>query len=191
MAALSHTPGGRSTAGEQAAPPDDQGRLCRECALGGHTCCQGHDIYITLGDYRRIWLHTRSKDFFEYRSCSDAAYADQEADPLWQQFVFRPDGSRRVLKRQPNNDCFFLTPEGCRLPLMVRPLVCRLFPHTYSAAGIDNQWDLDCPAARAMPSIYMEADIAGVKRQEALQWHEVLYSELLWEGLIDENRIDL
>ncbi|MBR9979437.1 MAG: YkgJ family cysteine cluster protein [Desulfatitalea sp.] len=171
--------------------PVDTSLLCRECARTGHTCCQGHDIYVTVKDCRRIEHHTRQHDFFEFRGCTDAAYADQTDDPLWRQFVFRPDGSRRVLKRHPDGDCFFLAAEGCLLPLAVRPLVCRLFPHTYSARGIDTAWDPECPAARCMPGAVIEAQIAGVASMDAAQWHLQLYRELVEEDRVDENWTDL
>ena len=64
---------GRETA---LASEADQSRLCRECARVGRTCCQEHDIYVTWGDCRRIGSHTRRRDFYEYRPCSDLAYAD-------------------------------------------------------------------------------------------------------------------
>jgi uncharacterized protein len=169
----------------------DQSRLCRECAQAGHTCCQEHDIYVTLGDCRRISKHTRQHNFYEYRGCADAAYADQADDPLWAQYVFRLDGSRRVLKRKANGDCIYLTDVGCQLPLVVRPLVCRLYPHVYSARGIDTAWDPDCPAARVTPAAMIETGIAGVEAQEAAQWHQCLYNEVLREGQDDENWIDL
>ena len=111
------------------AEPDSNknlGYFCLACASQGHTCCQGHDIYVTRGDCERIRLAGGGVDFFEYRSCSHAAYADQGDDPLWQQYVFRRDGSRRVLKRRTGGDCVFLGPQGCLLPLTARPLVCRL-----------------------------------------------------------------
>jgi Fe-S-cluster containining protein len=169
----------------------DQSRLCRECARVGRTCCQGHDIYVTWGDCHRIFIHTRLRDFFEYRACSDLAYADQGEDPLWQQHVFRPDGSRRVLKRQANGDCHFLSSQGCQLPLTVRPLICRLFPHVYSAAGIYDSWDEGCPAARVIAKAALESSIAGMARGEAARWHQLLYDEVIWEGLIDESWINL
>lgn len=180
--------------GPRSAPPaeaEDQSRLCRECARVGRTCCQEHDIYVTWGDCRRIGIYTRRKDFFEYRTCSDLAYADQGEDPLWQQHVFRPDGTRRVLKRQANGDCLFLSPRGCQLPLTVRPLICRLFPHVYSAAGIYEGWDEECPAARVIARSALERSIAGVAQGEASRWHQLLYDEVVWEGLIDESWIDL
>jgi Fe-S-cluster containining protein len=179
---------GRGTA---LASEADQSRLCRECARVGRTCCQEHDIYVTWGDCRRIGSHTRRRDFYEYRPCSDLAYADQGEDPLWQQHVFRPDGSRRVIKRQANGDCLFLSPQGCQLPLTVRPLICRLFPHVYSAAGIFDGWDEECPAARVIARAALERSIAGVARGEAARWHQLLYDEVVWEGLIDESWINL
>jgi uncharacterized protein len=169
----------------------DPGRVCRDCATSGKTCCQEHDIYVTWGDCRRIYETTKQKDFYEYRGCSNADYADQDDDPLWQQWVFRPDGTRRVLKRRANGDCLFLTPSGCSLALTARPLVCRLYPHTYSAVGLDNCWDRECPAVRSSTAAVIESSIAGVARRDAAQWHQLLYHEVLWERSGDDNWINV
>jgi len=169
----------------------DTSSMCLACASQGHTCCQGHDIYVTLGDCRRIGYFSGAADFFEYRGCCHADYADQGEDPLWQQHVFRKDGSRRVLKRLADGDCIFLGPGGCDLPLAVRPLVCRLYPHLYSAGRVTGAWDDECPAARTQDRSLMEKGIAGVKQQEAEQWHRMLYTEILWEANTDENRLNL
>lgn len=168
-----------------------QSRLCRECAGAGQTCCQGHDIYITRGDCLRIYNFLRHKDFYEYRASSDPAYADQNDDPIWQQYVFRSDGRRRVLKHKQNNDCALLTPAGCALPIEVRPLVCRLFPHVYSAVGISDGWDPACRAALTTIGDVMENGIAGIRGVEADQWHQLLYNEVLWEKIGDEDWINV
>ena len=167
------------------------GHYCRACASQGHTCCQGHDIYVTRGDCSRIADHCGEHAFFEYRGCSRTAYADQDDDPLWRQYVFRHDGSRRVLKCRSDGDCHFLGIHGCALPLSTRPLVCRLYPHLYSADGIADGWDGECPAAQTQAGPLIEQGIAGVQRQQAVQWHRLLYTEILWEAEINENRFNL
>jgi len=176
-----------------AAPVDGERRqlLCGECAARGRTCCQGHDIFVTRGDCRRIMAITGSRSLFEYRGCSHLDYGDQSDDPLWFRYVFRPDGSRRVLKRQANGDCILLTATGCRLPLASRPLVCRLFPHLYSAAGITGGWDPECLAARTMDASVIEKEIAGTARNEAIVWHMRLYDEIVWEKFNNADWINL
>lgn len=177
--------------GADAVSSIDQSQLCCECAQLGTTCCQGHDIFITRGDCLRIFNHLRRKDFYEYRACSELAYADQGDDPVWQQYVFRSDGRRRVLRRKDNGDCTFLTLLGCSLPLAVRPLVCRLFPHIYSALGITDGWDVSCPAAVRTAGGALQGSIAGTAPNDAVQWHQLLYNELLWEKIGDEDWINL
>jgi Fe-S-cluster containining protein len=169
----------------------DRGYYCSACASQGNTCCQQRDIYVTFGDCERIRRHSGISDFHEYRGCSLAAYADQDDDPVWRQHVFRGDGSRRVLKRLADGDCLFLRPSGCTLPLTARPLICRLYPHLYSAAGISGIWDSECPATRIQANPLIEQGIAGIQWQEAVQWHRMLYNEILWEASINENRFDL
>ena len=102
--------------------------LCAHCAQIGKTCCQLTEIYVTVGDVRRIASFSSRIDFFEYRMPVNPDYAADDTDPLWQRLVFRPDGSRRVLKHQDSGDCFFLGPSGCQLSLSSRPLICRLHP---------------------------------------------------------------
>lgn len=188
---VSGQPCGAAGSVDAPASAEDQSRLCRECAAIGHSCCQEHEIYVTWGDCRRIAAHMGHKDFYEYRQCFNADYADQSDDPMWQQYVFRPDGSRRVLKRHANGDCLFLTATGCVLPLAARPLVCRLYPHLYSARGILPEWDLECRAAKTMAAAVIERGIAGVAPGEAMQWHRLLYDEILWERPENENRLNL
>ena len=168
----------------------DQSRFCLECATQGRTCCQSHEIFVTWGDCRRILNYMQRKDFYEFRKCTNADYADQDDDPLWRQFVFRSDGTRRVLRVNAAGDCIMLTPSGCSLPLTVRPLVCRLFPHLYSAEGIAPEWDAECPAATSCAKGF-ETEIAGIAWKEAEQWHDLLYDEVLWEVLIDENWLNI
>ena len=194
MTALSNETGGQAGGGRfRPIAPEPTGGvcLCQTCARNGRSCCQGHDIYVTWGDCRRILSHTRQSDFFEYRACGDAAYADQDDDPVWRQHVFRPDGTRRVLRQRENGDCIFLADTGCQLPLAVRPLICRLFPHVYSAIGLAHRWDMECLAARIDPAAVVAAGIAGVGDAEAVCWHRMLYDEIMWEGLVDEDWADL
>lgn len=166
----------------------DFGRYCRTCAGQGQTCCQGHDIYVTPGDCQRIRHYLGVRNFFEYRPCSLQAYADQDDDPVWRQYVFRHDGCRRVLMTRVGGDCLFLENSGCLLPLTVRPLVCRLFPHMYSAKGVTGGWDQDCPIGRTHAEKLIDQGIAGITWQEAVKWHRMLYAEILWEAKAHENR---
>jgi Fe-S-cluster containining protein len=174
-----------------AAKTTDIGSFCVACASQGKSCCQGHDIYITPGDCKRIMQYFSKTDFYEYRGCGNLDYADPGDDPIWSRHVFRADGSRRVLRSRPDGDCCFLTPTGCCLPLTVRPLICRLYPHLYTAAGILEQWDGACPAARQHNAALVETCIAGIARIEALQWHHILYQEIIQEGSADENWLNL
>ena len=167
------------------------GKWCLHCAQSGSSCCQGHEIYITPGDCSRIRDYLRHADFYEYQPCRDHVYSEQDEDPLWKKFVFRTDGSRRVVRWKPNGDCLFLESDGCRLPLNVRPLICRLHPRLYTAAGVLDQWDSSCPAVGQDRFENLEQSIAGTAKEEAMQWHHLLYHEIVLEGLSNENRPDL
>ena len=96
--------------------------LCARCAKHQESCCQRTDIYVTLGDVRRIENAVGASDFTEFRSAAYSTYDQSIEDPFWHRHVFRDDGTRRVLKQQqPSGDCFFLGPQGCVLSASVRP----------------------------------------------------------------------
>jgi len=113
-------------------------------------------------------------------------------DPPWQQHVFRLDGSRRVLKQQLSGDCIFLTGSGCFLELEVRPLVCRLYPLTYTFAGVQAEPDGRCPVNRFSQGKKV-LDVFGMSMSMAFRWHADLYNEMMLPegGGMDENWPDL
>jgi Fe-S-cluster containining protein len=165
---------------------------CARCAQAGKTCCQQTEIYVTMNDVKRIAVSTSRIDFFEYRPPADPAYLAGDNDPQWQQHVFRLDGTRRVLMQQPSGDCIFLTGRGCQLSLEVRPLVCRLYPLTYTDRGIEPEPDERCPAQRfCQGQTIVEA--FGFSVQEVQRWHTDLYLEMKNPegGNTDENWTDL
>jgi Fe-S-cluster containining protein len=154
--------------------------LCVRCARHMKTCCQTREIYATPGDVERIAAHTQQDDFYHYQVPDDPDYLDHDDDPSWRDHVFRDDNSRRVLKRQPNGDCTFLGPQGCVLPLEVRPLVCRLYPYDYTEDGIRDELSQGCPLELVPPgqSLLVALDM---KLADAQRWHRQLYEEILLE----------
>jgi hypothetical protein len=50
---------------------------------------------------------------------------------------------------------------------------------------------MECLAARIDPAAVVAAGIAGVGDAEAVCWHRMLYDEIMWEGLVDEDWADL
>ncbi len=157
---------------------DDAGDfLCARCARRQKTCCQQTDIFVTLGDVERIAEHVGRRDFIEPRGARSPEYLDQDDDPLWRDTVFRPDGTRRVLKKRPNDDCSFLGPTGCVLPLETRPLICRLYPYDYTEAGIDDELGDYCPIYLLPPGVGL-IEALDMRRTDAERWHERLYAEL-------------
>lgn len=154
--------------------------LCVRCARYQQTCCQGREIFITLGDVQRITALVGQTPFFEFAATTDPDYLDQDDDPTWRENVFRPDGTRRILSRQSNGDCVFLGPEGCRLSLTDRPLVCRLYPLDYNEQGLDPVPSSYCPTHLLVPGEDQLAS-TGVCLDEAVAWHRQLYKEIRWE----------
>lgn len=160
----------------------DSDFLCVRCAAHMKTCCQTCEIYVTPGDVERIEQHTGRRDFYEFRQPDNPVYLQQDDDPLWRDHVFRADGSRRVLQRQPNGDCSFLGPHGCRLPCEVRPLVCRLYPFDYNAEGIFPTLATGCPLELLAPQQGL-LEALDMNRDQAEQWHAQLYAEVRTEPL--------
>lgn len=151
--------------------------LCVRCAGHQKTCCQKTDIFVTLGDVRRIEKASSSIRFTEYRAPEDAAYDQTAEDPFWHRHVFQPDGTRRVLKQQSNGDCHFLGPQGCTLAATVRPLICRLYPFDYTVDGIKEQPAGGCPV-ELLRSQQQLLQVLGMDRDEAERYRAQLYAEL-------------
>jgi len=151
--------------------------LCAECARRGETCCQRVEIYVTGGDVARIQAFTGAADFCEWRDQEDPDYYQPEEDPTWYYGTIRADGKRRLLKQQPNGDCVMLGKAGCRLPLQVRPLVCRLYPYDYDEQGMRSVITEYCPTD-LLPAGATLTDAVGISAEQARAWHQMLYEEI-------------
>ncbi len=161
-------------------------RLCPECAGRGRTCCQGTEIYVTPGDVRRMEPFCGGNLFYEYRAPANPAYADNDEDPVWMTHVFRKDGARRVIRRDPFGNCHFLGSGGCRLDENTRPLICRLFPYEYRADGLLPALADGCPAHLLPEGLTLESAL-GMDRERAAAWHRTLYAEILEEHPENED----
>jgi Fe-S-cluster containining protein len=151
------------------------------------TCCQSREIYLTPADRARIEAHTGRRDFARF-AVAAPEYLEQDDDPEWL-VIFRPDGSRRVLARREDGDCTFLGPTGCGLPLEVRPLICRLYPFDYTAAGLRDELSEGCPTQLLAPGQRL-LRVLDMDRQVAEGWRAQLYAELALETT-DADRPDL
>ena len=157
--------------------------VCSRCAQSGKTCCQETDIYLTVGDIKRIAGYIARLDFYEYRRPLDPLYLDQNDDPDWGRQTIRSDGTRRVLKQKEGRDCLFLQENGCLLATAVRPLVCRLHPYTYTRGGLAGILDQRCLAARQQSLEMLPAEF-GMSYVQAQAWHLQLYNEIfVHEGI--------
>jgi Fe-S-cluster containining protein len=159
--------------------PSDE-PLCARCARHTTTCCQWSEVFVTTGDVARIVEQTGRGDFFEYRPVDNPIYGDQDDDPVWRDHVFRPDGTRRVVRHQPNGDCHFLGPVGCVLPAHARPLVCRLYPFDYTSEGIHEELAEGCPLELLRPGQEL-LPVLNMHRDEAEVWRRQLYAEMQCE----------
>ncbi len=154
--------------------------LCVRCARHMKTCCQTSEVYATPGDVGRIREYTGRSDFTEFRQADDPVYLEQDDDPVWRENVFRSDGTRRILTRQPNGDCTFLGNHGCVLPLETRPLICRIYPYDYTADGLRDRLAQGCPTELIPPGQSL-LEALDIQRSDAMRWHKQLYEEVLME----------
>jgi len=152
----------------------------------GKTCCQRSDIYVTSNDVIRIREYTDKSGFYEYRKPADHSYLEQDGDPLWRECVFKPDGTRRVLKLDPFGNCCFLGQSGCTLPLEVRPLICRLHPHAYNENCIFSELAEGCPVYLLNKGETLEQTVSGFCTEDAYKWHNMLYAEIRLEKDVHE-----
>jgi Fe-S-cluster containining protein len=163
---------------------------CAKCATLGPTCCQRCEVLVTAGDRHRIGEHTGQTDFWEFRAPPDPTYRDQDGDPNWLKWAFEPDGTRAVLKRPATGNCSFLALGGCALPIEVRPLVCRLYPYTYTQAGVSGVDAYLCPLEVVPPGSTL-LKVLDMGLVDAVRWHGMLYSELETKEPCDANRADV
>ena len=155
---------------------------CAQCATIGKSCCKGTQICLTSGDVRRI-SQFLAADGFSTIEKADPAYIDPGDDPVWTALTIRPEGTRRVLKRTEDQRCLMLDEAGCRLPMHVRPLVCRLHPYVFTETGISGI-DQSCLIAKAVDWT-SEMQHLGMAMDTACQWHRLLYCELHGENRTD------
>jgi len=165
--------------------------FCARCARHTTTCCQQTDIYVTPGDVERIAAHTGGRGFYEFRAPEDPVYLRQDDDPIWPQLVFKqPDGTRRVLRQEPNGDCTFLGSLGCRLPADARPLICRLYPFDFNEQGILPVLAKGCPVELLVPG-HTVLQTLEMNENEAELCRRQLYAELPLERTADDYRADV
>jgi uncharacterized protein len=152
---------------------------CIACAARGDSCCCGVQVYLTAEDVKRIAGFLGIETFWSYEQ-PDADYTICEEEPEWPSYVTRSDGTRRTVKRTSTFDCVLLTANGCKLPLHLRPLLCRLHPYLFSRdalLGISP----GCPVSQLSDQdellTAMQMDYESVEH-----WRKLLYEE------VDEER---
>ncbi len=108
---------------------------CLDCAANDISCCEGTQIYVTLGDIQRIRDYGIHGEFF-IREPLGETYLTGGDDPEWNPLILEPDGRRRILALKEDGNCLFLTEKGCKLPGDVRPLLCRIYPFDFKGPKI-------------------------------------------------------
>ena len=148
---------------------------CMNCARAGTSCCKGYQILLTTGDLERISGFLGDHDFFTFETPVPEEFSP-DYDPTWLPMILGSDTQVRVLKRTPEKNCSLLTPTGCRLPFDRRPLICRLYPYTYTEQGILGV-DAACPISREKEwgTVLEHLDMPTAR---ATQWLTQLYAEV-------------
>lgn len=162
--------------------------LCARCAREQKTCCQINEIFVGVGDKRRIAAHTGRDDFYRFAR-AEGDFLPDDSDPPWRDLAFRGRRDRRVLVRRPDGDCTFLGPVGCTLPTEVRPLICRLYPYQYDHTAVTAEQATYCPTRLLRRGETLLAAL-DMRRDDAERWRTQLYAELELER-DDEDRADL
>jgi Fe-S-cluster containining protein len=145
------------------------------CARSGSSCCKNYQIHLTTGDIHRISAIIGNTGFVA-NEFPVSEEIDPDYDPQWLPMIMSQDGRVRVLKRTSEKNCVLLTSTGCSLPFDSRPLICRLYPYTYSESGILGI-DTACPISRdsGWATVLKELDMPAEK---AKQWCMQLYQEV-------------
>lgn len=151
---------------------------CCECAKAGGACCVIRQVIITDKDIERVAAHIGRRDFYSFEY-PEAWYLEPCYDPDWLSLVIRPDGRLKVLKRNENRSCGFLSEKGCVLPFDVRPRLCQLHPYMHTAKGIVGL-DKTCLISLVdrVDEYLKENDMPMDK---AVLWQKELYFELIRE----------
>ena len=152
---------------------------CADCAMAGRSCCVGVQVFLTLGDVRRIGEFVGHEDFVTLEQMTPE-YIYAAGDPTWCSLIRRPDGSRRVLRRTAHDDCCFLPLR--RLPVAAGSAprcLCRLHPYDFLQEGITGI-SADCPLAE-LHGWKTILEQMGMSLDTAETWHQMLYAEILEE----------
>jgi uncharacterized protein len=168
-------------------------RLCNRCKDIQETCCQGSIIPLTRGDIERITRASGTSDFFIYTPCLQPTPTDIQDygyDPNWLQYTILKGSFHRLLKRDENKKCVFLSDHGCTLSEDTRPLICRLYPYSYNEFGMIGlvlNENLSCPL-HLLKEGETPADVLEINSEEGECWRAQLYRELREEYNENQQR---
>jgi Fe-S-cluster containining protein len=160
--------------------------ICAKCGRdeewGG--CCLGSEVAVTSGDIERVAAYVGSYDFYERKGIAEhlrARYSNPDyvpdGDHHWVRIVFDREGKRPVLRHHPDGYCIFLeNGKGCRLPMDVRPLYCRIYPFDFNAEGITGLVKNGCPA-HLLPEGRTLLDALEMDEATGESWRNQMYRE--------------
>ena len=117
--------------------------LCNKCAEQQKTCCQFIDIILTDFDITRI-EYKGFINFFKLRTPLDFDFR-LEDDPNLNLYTLKKNKKMQLVKQWANDDCYFITSNGCMLDLEYRLLPCSLYPYIYNENEILNIYPYRCP----------------------------------------------
>jgi len=101
--------------------------ICHECGLAAKDCCSNTPNAIPVGIPEAIKIHRETglkySEFLIWTKLNDQQFEEAFTDLL-------PKGKTLAFKRNPNNACIFIMPNGCSI-FNLRSAVCILFPYWY------------------------------------------------------------
>ena len=131
----------------------DSRKLAGFCAECQGKCCKGHHILLSKSEFMRL---RKKKDFPSRRIDSPTGCAVMTVDAL----------SREK--------CPFLKDDGCEMKLEERPLVCRLYPITFTAEKGDVEFHLSkkCPYFEEVKELknWIKTTLADAEKELSTGW---------------------
>ncbi|MBN2065048.1 MAG: YkgJ family cysteine cluster protein [Sedimentisphaerales bacterium] len=162
---------------------------CLDCAANDQSCCEGKQIYITLGDVQRIREFGIKEEFHTFEPLGED-YLTGGGDPGWNPLILNEDGNRRILAVKADGNCMFLSDKGCTLPGNVRPLLCRIYPYDFTGPSITGMCQ-GCPISKQENWLDI-LNSSQMNLETAKAWVEQLYDEIYQEraaaGIIEHTQ---
>lgn len=158
---------------------------CSECAKLYKTCCETAEAGVTSGDIARITAFTGRTDFYslepvaeEHKYSYENPWNCPDSGKIYVKYFFDEEGRRNILKKNDKGGCIFLAQDGCMLPMDVRPIICRLYPYSWTDQREISLEASSCPAHLFKDEQDLKENLC-VPEDEALRLVNLFYDEIM------------